>query len=323
MTTSTPSPAARPVVLVLLAVVSVQFGGALAATLLPMVGVVGSVALRLTLAAALLCVVVRPRLRGRTAGDWGTVGLFAVALTCMNLAFYGSLVRLPIGVAVTIEFLGPLALAAALSRRARDAVAVLGALAGVVLISESLTTPLGELDLVGILLAATAGACWAGYIVLSRRTGARFDGLDGIAICMALGAVATLPFGVLTAGASLWHPEALLRGLGIALLSSAIPYSLELVALRRLPPGTFGVLLSLEPAAAALAGLLILGQVLGAAQLAGMALVVLASIAVLGRPVRPVSDRPGSPPPRGSGRSGRSGRSGPRRAGSRRAAPPR
>ncbi|ANS77633.1 putative integral membrane protein [Serinicoccus hydrothermalis] len=288
---------ANPVVLVLLAVVSVQFGGALAATLLPAVGVVGSVALRLTLATALLWVFVRPRLRGRSAADWGTVGLFAAALTCMNLAFYGSLARLPIGVAVTIEFLGPLALAAALSRRARDGVAVLAALVGVVLISESLTTPWADLDLVGILLAALAGALWAAYIVLSGRTGARFEGLDGIAICMALGAVVTLPLGLLTAGSALWEPEALARGLGIALLSSAIPYSLELLALRHLAAGTFGVLLSLEPAAAALAGLLILGQVLGADQLVGMGLVVLASIAVLGRPrsaeVSAARDAPG------------------------------
>lgn len=286
MTADRSSLTRHPVTLVLLAVVSVQFGSALAATLLPMVGVVGSVALRLTLATALLWVFVRPRVRGRSAADWGVVALFALALTSMNLAFYGSLTRLPIGVAVTIEFLGPLALAAVLSRRLRDAAAVLAALAGVVLISEALTTPWAELDLLGILLAATAGACWAAYIVLSRRTGARFEGLDGIAICMALGAVVTLPMGLFTAGSALWAPEALLRGLGIALLSSAVPYSLELLALRHLRSGTFGVLLSLEPAAAALAGLLVLGQVLTATQLVGMVLVVVASIAVLGRPPR-------------------------------------
>lgn len=286
MTADRSSLTRHPVTLVLLAVVSVQFGGALAATLLPMVGVVGSVALRLTLATALLWAFVRPRVRGRSAADWGVVALFALALTSMNLAFYGSLTRLPIGVAVTIEFLGPLALAAVLSRRLHDAAAVLAALAGVVLISEGLTTPWAELDLLGILLAATAGACWAAYIVLSRRTGARFEGLDGIAICMALGAVVTLPMGLLTAGSALWAPEALLRGLGIALLSSAVPYSLELLALRHLRSGTFGVLLSLEPAAAALAGLLVLGQVLTATQLVGMVLVVVASIAVLGRAPR-------------------------------------
>lgn len=276
--------APHPVALVLLAVVSVQFGGALAVTLLPLVGVFGSVALRLALSGLLLCAVVRPRLRGRTRQDWQMVSAFAVALTAMNLTFYGSLTRLPIGVAVTIEFLGPLALAAVLSRRPRDLLAVLSALVGVVLISGALGTPWAELDLAGIGLAATAGACWAAYIVLSRRTGARFERLDGIALCLAIGAVLAVPAGLLTAGNALWTSDALLRGLGIALLSSAIPYSLELVALRRLAAGTFGVLLSLEPAAAAAAGLLVLGQVLSPVQLVGMLLVVVASVVVLGRP---------------------------------------
>lgn len=277
-----PLESVHPVVLVLAAVLSVQFGGALAATLMPLVGVLGSVALRLVLAAAVLMVLVRPRLRGRSRADWLTVGAFAASLTLMNLAFYGSLARLPIGVAVTIEFLGPLALAAALSRRGRDALAVAGALLGVVLISEIATADWAELDLVGIGLAAAAGACWAAYILLAGATGRRFGGLDGIALAMAIGAVAMLPVGLLTAGETLWSTEALLRGLGIALLSSAIPYSLELVALRRLTAGVFGVLLSLEPAAAALAGLLVLDQRLDPIQLAGMALVVAASVLVLG-----------------------------------------
>lgn len=279
-----------PVLLVLVSVVSVQFGGALAATLLPLIGVTGSVSLRLALSAALLLVVVRPRLRGRTRADWAVVAAFAAALTCMNLAFYASLERLPIGVAVTIEFLGPLTLAAVTSRRARDIAAVGGALVGVLLISRALTVPWAELDLVGIAMALLAGACWAGYILLSGRTGAHFEGLDGMAICLSIGAVALLPFGIWAAGADLWSTEALLRGAGIALLSSAIPYSLELVALRRLAAGVFGVLLSLEPAAAALAGLLILDQSLQSLQLLGMALVVAASILVLGRPRSQVRD---------------------------------
>lgn len=284
---ATGRPAVHPVVLVLLAVVSVQFGGALAATLLPLVGVLGSVALRLTLAAAVLLVLVRPRLQGRTRADWAVVTTFALALTGMNLTFYASLERLPIGVAVTIEFLGPLALAAALSRRARDLTAVVAALVGVVLISQVLTRPWGQLDLLGIGFAALAGACWAAYIVLSRRTGTTFGGLDGIALAMGIGAVITLPLGLATAGSALWSPDALARGLGIALLSSAIPYSLELLALRHLTSGTFGVLLSLEPAAAALAGLLVLGQTLSLLQVLGMVLVVVASVVVLGRPRRP------------------------------------
>lgn len=279
-----------PVLLVLISVASVQFGGALAATLLPLIGVVGSVALRLGLSAALLLALVRPRLRGRTRADWAVVSSFAAALTCMNLAFYASLERLPIGVAVTIEFLGPLTLAAVMSRRARDLIAVGGALVGVLMISEALTVPWAELDLIGIGMALLAGACWAGYILLSGRTGARFQGLDGMAICLTIGAVALLPFGIWQGGTDMFSTEALLRGAGIALLSSAIPYSLELVALRRLAAGVFGVLLSLEPAAAALAGLLVLDQSLEALQLVGMALVVVASILVLGRPKTQVRD---------------------------------
>lgn len=273
----------HPVLLVLIAVLSVQFGGALAATLLPLVGVPGSVLLRILLAAVILVAVVRPRWRGRTGADWATVILFALALTSMNLCFYASLERLPIGVAVTIEFLGPLILAAATSRRVRDGLAVLLALTGVLLISEALTAPWVEMDLLGIGLAAAAGAFWAAYIVLSGRTGARFEGLDGMAIALAVGAAVLLPWGVFSAGTALLDAEVLLRGLGIALLSSAIPYSLELLALRRLSAGVFGVLLSLEPAAAALAGLLVLAQTLELLQVAGIAMVVSASIVVLGR----------------------------------------
>ena len=273
----------HPVLLVLGAVLSVQFGGALAATLLPLVGVFGSVLLRILLAAVIMLAVVRPRWRGRSREDWVTVTVFALALTAMNLCFYASLERLPIGVAVTIEFLGPLLLAAVTSRRARDGLAVLLALLGVILISQALTVPWADMDFFGIGLAAAAGGFWAAYIVLSGRTGTRFEGLDGMAIALVIGAVAMLPLGVLGAGAALLDGEVLLRGLGIALLSSAIPYSLELLALRRLSAGVFGVLLSLEPAAAALAGLLVLSQTLAPVQVLGMVMVVSASVVVLGR----------------------------------------
>ena len=168
MTRRVPAP-----LLVLTAIVSVQFGGALAATLIPLVGAAGSVALRLVLAAAVLLAVARPRLRGRTRADWLTVCAFALVLGLMNLAFYSSLARLPLGVAVTIEFVGPLVLATVLSRRLRDLVAVAGAALGVVLISGALTVPWDELEVTGILLALTAGACWAAYILLSARTGTR------------------------------------------------------------------------------------------------------------------------------------------------------
>lgn len=271
---------AFPVALVLGAVVSVQFGGALAATLIPVVGVAGSVALRLAFAVLVMLAVARPSLRGYSASDWRTVIAFGVALGGMNAAFYASLARLPLGVAVTIEFVGPLVLAAALSRRLRDVFAVAVAALGVVLIAEVARVDWADLDLVGIGLALLAGAAWAAYIVLSGRTGARFPRLDGLAIALVVAAVIVTPFGLLTAGERLVQPDALLKGLGIAVLSSVLPYSLELLALRRLRAKVFGILLSLEPAVAALAGYLVLGQHLRGLQLLGMGCVVAASASV-------------------------------------------
>ena len=278
MTRRVPAPA-----LVLAAVISVQFGGAMAATLIPLVGVIGSVALRLSIAAAVLLVIVRPKVRGRNAMDWLLVGAFGVVLAVMNLCFYGSLARIPIGVAVTIEFIGPLVLATFLSHRRKDLLAVAGAGVGVVLISGVTSTPWAEVDLIGLGLAVAAGASWAAYIVCSGRTGARFAQLDGLAIAMTIAAVLVTPVGVVMEGSVLWAPDALWRGTVIAVLSSVLPYSLELIALRRLAAHVFGILLSLEPAVAALAGLLVLGQNLRAIQLLGMACVVAASGLVLGR----------------------------------------
>jgi inner membrane transporter RhtA len=278
MTRRVPAP-----LLVLAAIISVQFGGALAATLIPQVGVFGSVTLRLTIAAAVLLIIARPRLTGRTTADWLVVAAFGAVLALMNLFFYGALSRIPIGVAVTIEFSGPLVLATVLSHRRKDLLAVAGAALGVVLISGVTSTPWTEIDLTGLGLALAAGAAWAGYIAFSARTGARFAELDGLAIAMTIAVALVAPIGVATAGSALWAPDALWRGAAIAVLSSVLPYSLELVALRRLPANVFGILLSLEPAVAALAGLLVLDQHLSAPQLLGMACVVAASGLVMGR----------------------------------------
>lgn len=266
--------------LVLGAIVSVQFGGALAATLVPRIGAGGSVLLRLTFAMLVLYALARPSWRGRSRSDWLTVVLFGLALAAMNLSFYASLAHLPIGVAVTIEFLGPLTLAATKSRRLRDAVSVLAAAAGIVLVSDALGTPWAELDRTGIALAAIAGTMWAAYIVLSQRTGRQFAGLDGLALALVVATAAVIPVGVGSIGQ--WTPQIVGVGLAIAILSSVLPYSLELVALRHLSAGVFGILLSLEPAFAALAGLIVLHQVLAPAQLVGMGCVVAASAIVLG-----------------------------------------
>lgn len=291
-----PSSRASAVGLVLAAVVSVQFGGALAATLLPIVGVAGSVTLRLLVAAVVLLLVARPRIRGRSRGDWATVVVFGLALAAMNTSFYASLVHLPIGVAVTVEFVGPLVLAAVLSRRVLDGVAVVVAAAGVVLISRIVDTDGAAVDVVGLGLALTAGACWAAYILLSARVGARFARLDGLAIALVVASVVVTPFGVAGHGSRLVDPHPLLVGAGVALLSSVLPYSLELLALRRLPAHVFGVLLSLEPAVAALAGFLVLSQTLAPAQLVGMLLVVAASAVVTRRdPADPEQEAPSGP----------------------------
>ena len=271
--------------LVLGGVVSVQFGGALAASLIPEIGVGGAVFLRITIAAVILLVLVRPSLRGHSRRAWRTVVAFGVALGLMNWSFYASLAHLPLGVAVTVEFLGPLVLTTVLSRRLLDYVAVAAAGAGVVLISEALTEPLSDLSWVGLLLAATAGAFWAAYILLSGRTGAEFAQLDGLAIALAVSTLVVLPVGL--TGTDMWTPQHLLQGLGLAVLSSLLPYSLELLALRRLSTSVFGILLSLEPAVAAMAGLIVLDQRLHPLQVVGLLLVVLASAIVMGFGPRP------------------------------------
>ncbi len=261
-------------------IVSVQFGAAIAVTLIPSVGVGGSVLMRLAFATAILLVAARPRLRGHSRAAWLRVVAFGVVLGLMNASFYGALSHLPIGVAVTVEFLGPLVLAAVLSRRFRDLAAILAAGVGVVLISEAFSVPLASLSWLGLALAMSAGAFWAAYIVLSGKVGESFPRLDGLALAMSVATLVVLPLGV--SSVPTWSTIDLVKGLGIALLSSVVPYSLELMALRRLSAQVFGILLSLEPAVAALAGMLVLGQFLHPLQLAGMALVVTASVIVLG-----------------------------------------
>ena len=266
--------------LVLGGIVSVQFGGALAAQLVPQIGAGGAVLLRVGIAALVLLPLARPQWRSHGRSDWLTAIGFGVALGLMNWSFYSSLAHLPLGVAVTVEFLGPLVLTTALSRRPADFLAVLAAALGVVLISRALTAPWGTISWTGILLALAAGACWAAYILMSGRTGAAFSGLEGLSIALLVATVVVLPAGL--ASTSAWTGAHVAKGFGLALLSSLLPYSLELIALRRMHPRVFGILLSLEPAAAALAGLIVLGQHLNALQILGLVLVVSASTVVMG-----------------------------------------
>ncbi len=261
--------------MVLGGILSVQFGGALAATMFDRAGPAGMVTVRLCGAALVLVLLVRPRWRGRSRADWAVVAAFGLSLAAMNGLFYEALARLPIGAAVTVEFLGPLGLAAVLSRRLQHLGWVLMAAAGVLLLGHGSLT---GLDPAGVVFALGAGVCWAGYILLSAETGRRSAGLDGLALASAAAALMVLPLGVASAGPALLAPDVLLAGLAVALLSSVVPYALEITALRTLASRVFGVLMSLEPAAAALAGLLVLGQVLTPVQLLAVGLVVGASI---------------------------------------------
>lgn len=263
--------------------VSVQFGAALATGLFDRVGPAGAVTLRVLFAAAVLAVVVRPRpslvrLLPRRRADLAVVVAFGLVLGGMNLLFYASIARIPLGVAVTVEFVGPLAVTIGGSRRRLDLLWAALVAAGVLLLAgPGLLGGHRHLDPVGVGLALGAGACWAAYILLSTQTGRRFPGSTGLALSMVVAAVALLPVGLATAGARLWHPEVLAVGLAVAVLSSALPYSLELAALRRLTPRAFGILASLDPAVAALAGLLVLGQHLSLTELGALVAVAVAN----------------------------------------------
>ncbi|MER6470064.1 EamA family transporter [Streptomyces collinus] len=264
-----------PVGLVLAGGISVQFGGALAVTLMPRAGALGVVTLRLLAAAVVLLLVCRPRLRGHSRADWGTVVVFGIAMGAMNGLFYEAVARIPLGPAVTLEVLGPLALSVLASRRLINALWAGLALGGVFLLGGG---GFGDLDPVGVAFALGAGAMWAAYIVFSARTGRRFPQADGLALAMAVAALLFLPLGIAEAGSRLLDPTTVALGSAVALLSSVLPYTLELLALRRLPASTFAILMSLEPAIAATAGFLVLGQAMSAMEAAAIALVIAASI---------------------------------------------
>ncbi|MEV0034678.1 EamA family transporter [Streptomyces sp. NPDC050804] len=273
-----PGPAGRalgPVTLVVAGGLSVQFGAAVAVLLIPRTGALGVVSLRLALAAVVLLVVCRPTLRGHSRADWGTVVAFGAVMAAMNGLFYQSVDRIPLGAAVTLEVLGPLTLSVIVSRRLVNVLWAVLALGGVLLLSGG---GFDRLDPVGAAFAVSAGAMWAAYIVFSARTGRRFPQADGLALAMAVAALLALPLGIAESGSKLLVPSTLGLGLAVAVMSSVLPYTLELLALRRLPSSTFAVLMSLEPAIAATAGFLVLSQALSAADALAIALVIAASM---------------------------------------------
>lgn len=268
------APRVSPVWLVLVGISSVQFGAAVSKGLFGEIPPVGMVFLRLFTSSLILLAVVRPRLRGRPVTDWRPVLGLGFALGAMNWAFYESFARIPLGVAVTIEFAGPLLVAAVGSRRPRDLVWVGLAAFGIILFGVGPTT----VDPVGFALALFAGGCWALYIVSTVATGRRWAGVEGLAMANTIATLAIAPFAVVAAGERLLEPRLLVLGALVGLLSSVVPYSLEMVALRTLPPRVFGILMSLEPAAAALVAAVLLSEWLTPLQLLAMASVTAASV---------------------------------------------
>ncbi|MDT3329248.1 EamA family transporter [Microbacterium sp. KSW-18] len=264
-----------------------EVGASLAVVLFPQVGPLGMVMLRLVFSALILGLIARPSWRGRTRAAWVGVIQLGLALAVMNGFFYLALERLPLGVTVTIEVLGPLTLSIIASRRASAWIWAGLALVGVLALGGG---GFDRLDLLGVVFALGAAVTWALYILASAKVGAAFPKLDGLAFAMAVGAVVSLPFGIVDAGSALLRLDLVALGAAVALLSSTIPYALELIALRRLPAAAFAILMALAPATAALAGFLLLGQHLTALELVGIALVIVASVGAVRSAGRGVED---------------------------------
>jgi inner membrane transporter RhtA len=278
-------PAVPAVWLVLIGIVSVQIGSAVAKSLFDQLTPTSLVWMRLLTSAVVLGLLTRPRVRRRGRAEWAAVLAFGASLALMNWSIYQSFARIPIGIAVTIEFIGPLAVALVGSRRPRDVVWGLLAAVGVLLLGFERA----DLTFAGVGFALLAGAAWACYILASARTGNLWPGVDGLALASIVGTLLLTPAAIPSGGTDLLEPQLLLLGAAVGLLSSAVPYTLELVALRTMRPALFGVLMSLGPAAAALAGFVVLGELLAPVQVAAMACVVAASIGAT-RASRPDND---------------------------------
>ncbi len=263
-----------PPVIVLLAIVSVQVGAALAKGLFQAIGSSGTVFLRVGFGALIFMLIARPRIRGYSRADYMVIVLFGLAIACMNAAFYAAIARIPLGIAVTLEFVGPLGVSVFASRKRRDFLWAGLAAAGVVLLA-----PFGNMtiDPLGVGLALLAGVCWGAYILLNVRIGRTFEGSSGLAMSMSVAALVMMPLGIWNGGVALLNPKILLLGVGVAILSTVIPFTLELEALRRLPARVFGVLMSLEPAIAALVGFIVLRETTGLRALIALGLIVIAS----------------------------------------------
>jgi inner membrane transporter RhtA len=269
----------RAVAMVLISIVSVQCGSALATKLFDRIGPEGAVFLRTAFAAAILLALSRPGIDHIRQAGFREVFLFGLTFLGMNCLFYASIDRIPLGAAVTLEFVGPLGVAILASRHRIDLLWAFLAAAGIALLSDGLGSQ-GIFSL-GAVFALLAGVSWGLYIVQNARVGAALPGLGALAVAVAISAVLVAPIGVAEGGGELLSPGTLAIGLAVGVISSVIPYSLELEALRRLPNQVFGVLMSIEPAVAALIGFIALSQGLDPVEIAAIALVVVASAGAL------------------------------------------
>ncbi|WP_244488299.1 EamA family transporter [Devosia sp. Root436] len=264
------------VLLVTLGMVFTQTGASFAKGLFPLVGAAGATTLRLVLAAIVLVAVFRPWRQRLDKRQWRAVLAYGAVMGAMNLFFYAALATIPLGVAVALEFTGPLAVALAGARRPLDFAWIVLAVAGLAMLLP-LGQSSGEIGLPGVLLALAAGGCWAGYIIFGQRAGTG-GGPHITALGVSVAAIIVLPFGVATAGTALLDPAILPIGLGVALLSSAIPYALDMAALPHMPSRLFGILMSGQPALGALSGFLILTETLSLWQLGGIVAIIVASL---------------------------------------------
>ncbi len=269
--------AVPPPGLLLVSIVSIQLGAAVAVNLFPVLGPVGTTFLRLTFSAVLVIAAAQHTIAWNARHHAGALLLYGTILAVMNLAFYGAIARIPLGIAVAIEFIGPLGLAAATSRRGRDFAWIGLAFLGIVLLTPEIG---GTLDPVGVALAGVAGLCWAGFTVMSQRVGRALPGNSGLAIGMAVAALVVLPVEAAVGGLGNLDLGLLVAALGVAVLSTAVPLSLEFEALKRMTARTYGILVTLEPVVAATVGALLLGQALGLGGLLAVACVTTAALGV-------------------------------------------
>lgn len=265
------------VICVLLAMVTIQSGASVAKQLFPIIGPEGTTALRLGFSALILCLVFRPWRVFPPLGQRLPVVIYGLSLGGMNILFYYAIERIPIGVGVALEFTGPLAVALISSRKKRDLFWVACAIAGIVLLLPDMSGE-GSLDPIGVILALGAGACWAGYILFGKKTGNHGSGGATVALGMSVAAIVLVPYGAASQGMALLSWQVIPIGILVGVMSSALPYTLEMVALRNMPAQGFSIMMSVEPAVAAMAGFIILGELLSIWQWLAILLVIIASL---------------------------------------------